>query len=472
MRLRPHSLCCLVFVTVVGWPALCTLGQPISVDTAESDVVESNDVESYRSTADRIIEAALVDSAAYERLALLTDLFGHRFSGSQALEDAIDWIIGQMQSDGLENVSTQNVLVPRWVRGEESLEITAPRPREIPVLGLGGSIGTPPEGIEGEILVVSSFDDLEARSGEAVGKIVLFNVPFTHYGETVQYRRIGAPAAAKAGAVASLIRSVGPFSMQTPHTGSMRYEEEVPKIPHAAITIEDAEYIQRMSDRGTPVSVRLKMEAETHPPAMSRNVIAEIVGSEYPDEVVVMGGHIDSWDVGTGAMDDAGGCVAAWEALRIIIDLGLRPRRTIRVVLWTNEENGLRGARVYRDSVASELDNHVLAIESDAGVFKPLGFGFSGTDEALSIVRSVGSLLSEIESDSVSVGGGGADIGPLMHEGVPGMGLRVDRSRYFWYHHTPADTIDKLDPRDVGLSVATMGVMAFVMADLPTRLPR
>lgn len=462
MNVRLRSFGCLLLCLSAGWPTSLALGQFLPVDTLES----------YRSTTDRIIEAALVDSAAYERLALLTDLFGHRLSGSRALEDAIDWIIEEMRSDGLENVSTQNVLVPHWVRGKESLEIVVPRPRRIPMLGLGGSIGTPTEGLEAEVLVVSSFDDLEARAQEAVGTVVLFNVPFTHYGETVQYRRLGAPAAAKAGAVASLIRSVGPFSMQTPHTGSMRYEEGVPKIPHAAITIEEAEYMQRMSDRGIRVKVRLKMEAETRPQAMSRNVIAEIVGSEFPDEVVVMGGHIDSWDVGTGAMDDAGGCVAAWEALRIIMDLGLRPRRTIRVVLWTNEENGLRGAWVYRDSVASELDNHVLAIESDAGVFKPLGFGFSGSEEARSIVRSVGALLSEIGSDSVFVGGGGADITPLMREGVPGMGLRVDPSRYFWYHHTPADTIDKLDPRDVGLSVAMMGVMAFVIADLPERLPR
>jgi len=393
-------------------------------------------------------------------------------SGSQSLEDAIDWILVEMEADGLENVGTQNVLVPHWVRGKETLDIVSPRPRNIPVLGLGGSIGTPEGGIEAEVLVVSGFDDLAARSAEAKGKIVLFNVPFTSYGETVVYRRNGAPAAAKAGAVASLIRSVGPYSMQTPHTGSMRYEEDVPKIPHAAITLEDAGYIQRMSERGISVSVRLHMSAETRPDVMSRNVVAEIVGSEFPDEVVVMGGHIDSWDVGTGAMDDGGGCVATWEALRIIKNLGLRPRRTIRVVLWTNEENGLNGGRVYRDSVASNLDNHILAIESDAGLFKPSGFGFSGSDEALEIMREVGSLLAGIGADSITEGGGGADIGPLMRDGVPGMGLSVDRSRYFWYHHSPADTIDKLDPRDVGLSVATLAVVAFVVADMPERLPR
>lgn len=447
--------------------ACCIL--PIS---ATAQVNQSDMVESYHETADRIIEAALGDSAAYDRLAELTDLFGHRLSGSQGLEDAIDWIVGEMEADGLENVGTQDVLVNHWVRGEESLEIVSPRPRSIPMLGLGGSIGTPEGGIEAEVLVVSGFDDLLDRASEAEGKIVLFNVPFTSYGETVAYRVNGAPAAAKAGGVASLIRSVGPYSMQTPHTGTMRYEEDVPRIPHAAITLEDAGYIQRMSDRGIPISVRLRMNAETLPDAMSRNVLGEIVGSEFPDEVIVMGGHIDSWDVGTGAMDDAGGCVATWEALRIIKDLGLRPRRTIRVVMWTNEENGLAGGQVYRDSVAAEVDNHVLAIESDAGVFKPSGFGFSGSDEALEIMRNVGSLLADIDADSVASGGGGADIGPIMREGVPGMGLRVDGSKYFWYHHSSADTIDKLDPHEVGLSVATLAVAAFVVADLPERLPR
>lgn len=432
----------------------------------------SNLADAYRVDADRIIDAALADSAAYERLALLTDLFGHRFSGSQSLEDALDWILEEMQSDGLENVRSQEVLVPRWVRGRESIEIVSPRPREVPMLGLGGSVGTPEGGIEAEVLVVSGFDDLKARAAEAHGKIVLFNVPFTSYGETVAYRRNGAPAAARAGAVASMIRSVGPYSIQTPHTGSMRYEDDIPKIPHAAITAEDAKYMQRLADRGETVVVRLNMDAQMHQDVMSRNVIAEIVGSQYPDEVIVMGGHIDSWDVGAGAMDDGGGCVAAWEALRIIKDLGLRPKRTIRVVLWTNEENGLRGARAYRDSVALQIDNHILAIESDGGVFKPSGFGFSGTDEAMSIMLEIGSLLDRIEAGEITPGGGGADIGPLMRDGVPGMGLSVDRSKYFWYHHTHADTIDKLDPYEVGLSTATMAVAAYVVADMPERLPR
>jgi carboxypeptidase Q len=235
------------------------------------------------------------------------------------------------------------------------------------MLGLGGSIATPPEGIEADLLVVSSFDDLRDKADQAAGRIVLFNVPFTSYGETVRYRGLGAIEASKSGAVASLIRSVTPYSMQTAHTGAMRYDESTPKIPHAAITIEDAEYFAREQARGIVPRARLYMEAQTLPDAPSRNVVAELRGTEYPDEVVVMGGHIDSWDVGQGAMDDAGGCVAAWEALRILKELGLRARRTIRVVMWTNEESGLRGGRVYRDSVADAIENHILAIESDAG---------------------------------------------------------------------------------------------------------
>ncbi len=212
------------------------------------------------------------------------------------------------------------------------------------------------------------------------------------------------------------------------------------------------------------------MDASTQPDALSRNVMAEITGSEFPNEVVVLGGHIDSWDVGQGAMDDGGGSVAAWEAVRLMHALGLRPRRTVRVALWTNEENGLRGGRAYAEH--HDPARHVLAMESDAGVFRPYGFGFTGSDEAFEIVRAVGSLLDRIGAGQVSRGGGGADISPLMRRGVPGMGLRVDGSRYFWYHHTEADTLDKLDPNEFALCVATMAVMAYVVADLPEALPR
>ncbi len=452
----------------LGTFALALPGGALAQQTAEPRSLREN----YQDVADRLIDAALADSFAYQRLTELADRFGHRFSGSENLERALDWIMARMQEDGLENVRAQPVLVPKWVRGDESLEMVAPRRAKLPLLGLGGSVGTPPEGIRAELLVVGSFEELEARKNEAKGRIVLLNAPFTSYGQTVTYRVVGAVAAARAGAVASLIRSVTPFSMRTPHTGQMRYDPSTPQIPHAAITVEDADMLQRMQARGERVELLLKMDAQRLPDVHSRNVMGEIVGWEHPDEVVVMGGHIDSWDVGQGAMDDGGGSIAAWEAVRLMHHLGLRPRRTVRVVLWTNEENGLRGARTYRDEHRSEIGNHILAIESDAGVFKPLGFGFSGSERAFRIVREIGTLLDRIDAGTITRGGGGADIGPLMELGVPGMGLRVQGEKYFWYHHTEADTVDKLDPREMAECVAAMAVMAYVAADLPERLPR
>jgi len=437
-----------------------------------ADVAAQDIVSTYRGEAERLTQAALGDSAAYKRLTELVDRFGHRFSGSESLERALDWILAEMRADGLANVRGEPVMVPRWVRGEESIELRSPRALKLPMLGLGGSVGTPAAGITADVLVVSSYDELSARAAEARGRIVLFNAPFTTYGETVRYRTGGAVAAARAGAVASLVRSVGPYSMRTPHTGGMSYEEGVARIPHAAITSEDADMLHRMQRRAERVTVTLRMSARMLPDSESRNVMAEVVGRERPDEVVVLGGHIDSWDVGQGAMDDGGGSVAAWEAVRLIKALGLQPRRTIRVVLWTNEENGLRGGNAYRDAHRSELSRHVLAIESDAGVFAPLGFGFTGSDEAFAIVQQVGRLLEPFGAGAITRGGGGADIGPIMQEGVPGMGLNVDGTRYFWYHHTDADTIDKLNPREMALCTAAMAIMAYVVADLPQALPR
>ena len=428
--------------------------------------------ERYRAVADRIIDAALADSGAYTRLTELVDRFGHRLSGSESLERAIDWIIAEMRSDGLDRVRGEPVMVPVWVRGEESAELVEPWPRRLPMLGLGGSVGTPPEGITAEVLVVSSFDDLTARAAAARGKIVLFDVPFTNYGQTVRYRGAGAVAAARAGAVASLIRSVTPYSQQTPHTGAMNYADSAPRIPAAALTVEDATLLHRMQDRGERVVVHLRMGAQTLPDRESRNVAGELRGRERPEEIVVMGGHIDSWDVGQGAMDDGGGVVAAWEAVKLLKRLGLTPRRTIRVVGWTNEENGLRGGNAYRDAHRGELANHVLAIETDAGVFTPQGFGFQGSDSAFALVTQIGGLLRRIDAGTITRGGGGADIGPIMREGVPGMGLTVDGTRYFWYHHTDADTIDKLDPRELALCVAALAVMAYVAAEMPEGIPR
>lgn len=426
---------------------------------------------SYRASADSLIDAALKDSAAWNRLAKLTDTFGNRLSGSRNLESAIDWALAEMKRDGLDNVRGEQAMVPHWVRGDESLTLVSPRAARLPMLGLGGSVATPKNGITAPVMVVGSFDELTARAAEAKGKIVLFDVPFTSYGETVRYRVGGASAAAKVGAVAALVRSVTPMSFRTPHTGVMRYDSTVAKIPTAAITVEDALMFRRMIDRGDKVVVRLKMNARMLPLAPSRNVVAEVRGSEKPDEVVIVSGHFDSWDVGQGAMDDGGGAVAAWEAVRLIKQLGLKPRRTVRVVLWTNEENGEAGGNAYRDAHRADVDRHVLAIESDNGVFKPRGVGFSGTDSATAVIRQVAKLLDRIGAGGVTVGGGGSDIEPIMALGVPGMSPDVDGSRYFWYHHTEADTMDKLDPHEVALCVATMAVMAYVVADMPEPLP-
>ena len=428
--------------------------------------------EQHRATADRLIDTALADSAAWSKLSELTDRFGHRLSGSATLELAIDWIIDRMKAEGLENVRGEPVMVPHWVRGRESAELVQPRYARLPMLGLGGSVGTPLGGIVGEVLVVGNFDELAARAAEARDRIVLFDVPFTNYGQTVQYRGVGAIEAAKVGAVATMIRSVGPFGMRTPHTGAMRYDPAVPRIPALAITMEDAAMLRRMQARGERIVARVEMEARTLPDAPSRNVIGEIVGRERPDEIVVIGGHIDSWDVGTGAMDDAGGVVIAWEAVRLMHALGLRPRRTIRVVGWTNEENGGRGGQAYRDAHRDELPKHVAAIESDGGVFRPVGFGFTGPDSARAVVRQIARLLARVGADSIGPSGGGADIGPIMQLGVPGMGHQVDGTRYFWYHHSEADNVDKLDPRDVAMNVAAVAVMAWVLAEegLPGRL--
>jgi carboxypeptidase Q len=427
---------------------------------------------SERSAADRLIDAGAGSTFPYERLASLCDTFGPRFSGTTNLEAAIDWILAEMKRDGLENVHGEEVLVPHWMRGAESAEMLLPRPHRLPMLGLGGSVATPPDGITAEALVVKSFADLKEHAGEAGGKIVVFNVPFVTYGATVAYRVHGAVEAARAGAVASLVRSITPFSIQSPHTGGMTYSNTVAKIPNAAITLEDAEMMQRMQDRGERIVIRLKMSAMNLPDVPSRNVVAEIAGSEKPDEIVIVSGHIDSWDVGQGAMDDGGGAVAAWEAVRLMHNLGLRPRRTVRVVLWVNEENGMAGARGYERRHKGELPRHVLAIESDTGTFQPLGLSFVGTDAGRREARKLAGPLARIGADKIFSQGSDADVGQLEKDGVPTMALVDDGTKYFWYHHTEADTIDKLNPSQLAACASAMAVMAWEAANAPVPIPR
>ena len=438
---------------------------------------------SQTAAANNLIDAALRDSAAWKRLAELTDKFGPRFSGTKNLENAIDWIVAEMKKDGFDNVHTEPAMVTHWVRGAESAELVSPRSKSIRMLGLGRSVGTPAAGISGSVLVVHNFAELRARKAEAKGKIVLYNFPFdttvhpfVAYSQAVQYRGVGADSATQFGAVAALVRSVTPKSLSTPHTGGMGYGPDStrhgPKIPTAAITVEDAEMLQRMQDRGEKIVVRLKMSAQTLPPAPSRNIVAEIRGSERPNEVIVMGGHIDSWDVGQGAMDDGGGSVAAWEALRLIKQSGVRPRRTIRVVLWTNEEIGLAGGLAYRDAHKAELDNHIYAMESDNGVFKPQGVAFAGSEAGLRFMKGIVPLLKKLGADSVEAGGSEADVGPINALGVPALSINTYPWRYFWYHHTDADTMDKLDPRDVASCAAVMAVLANAIGNIDERIPR
>jgi carboxypeptidase Q len=419
----------------------------------------------YGERAQRIVQYALKDSSAYKRLQDICDTYGHRFTGSAALEKALDRILQDMAKQGLENVRGEAVQVPVWVRGEESCQMLQPREQRLAMMGLGGSIGTPQGGITAEVIVIRDFAELKARAAEAKGKVVLFNAPFISYRQTVRYRSDGANRASEVGAVASLIRAVASYSMRSPHTGGMRYEDSVVKIPHAAISTEDADIIARTVERGQKVVVRLQMSAKTLPDATSRNVIAELRGNEKPDEIVVMGGHSDSWDVGTGAMDDMGGCVATWRALEILKNLGLRPRRTIRLVLWTNEENGFRGGSAYADKHGKE--KHLLAFESDGGVFTPTGFGYTGSPETFKVYKSAATLLHSIKAANVSVGGGGADISPLIPFGIPQMSLDVDATRYFWFHHSEADTPDKLDALELNKCAAAIAVMMYVAADLP-----
>jgi carboxypeptidase Q len=426
-----------------------------------------------RADADRLIKAATADDFAWKRLAELTDTFGARLSGSGNLARAIQWAARTMKADGLENVRTEPVSVPRWVRGREEASIIDPPHHDLAILGLGGTVSTPPGGLEADLLVVNSFDELRGRASEARGKIVLFDVTYGGYAETVTYRTGGARAAAQQGAVAVLVRSIGPVGLRTPHTGSVNYVAEVPAIPSAAIAVEDANRLVRLARGGRRVRLRLEIEGRQEPDVESANVIGEIIGREKPNEVVLIGGHLDSWDVGTGASDDAVGCIVTWEAVRLMKKLGIRPRRTVRVVLWTNEENGLRGATTYAERYAASASDHVFALESDLGVFAPAALGFSGSMAARAMMGQIKLLLEPLNFPEITTGGGGADIGPIAQAGrVPTMAYIGDAGRYFVIHHTAADTVDRIATDEVSRAAAAIAVVAYAVAEMPERLPR
>ncbi len=473
------KLCTLLVVTLSSLPAWAQ--EPPAPTQAEKNV-EYGLAERYRAAVEKIVAGALAENDSYKKLEYLCLFVGHRLSGSPQLEKAIDWAVAAMKKDGQENVRREKVMVPHWVRGKESATMLEPRVAELNMLGLGGSIATPPEGITAPVLVVKDKDDLDQHGDEARGKIVLFNnvmPPYdpekgSGYGKAVHFRGKGAIYAAEKGAVACLVRSVTAKSLCTPHTGAMRYEDGVAKIPAAAITVEDADLIARLNARGVPVVVNLKMEAKTLNDAVSANVVAELRGREKPEEIVVIGGHIDSWDVGQGAHDDGAGSVMCMEAINVLRKLKMIPRRTIRVVLWTNEENGLAGGKTYAKDHEAELKNHVAAIESDSGGFKPDGYSVECEDKdrqeiAFQQMKEIGSLLSSIGPMDFSQGHSGADIGPMKPAGVVLMGHSVEGSTYFDYHHTPADTIDKVNPRELSENVAVLAAVAYIIADMPER---
>lgn len=450
---------------------------------ADSSELRTSIRNRYGPTAQKIIRHAMRDNDAWAKMEVLCDDIGHRLSGSPQLDRAIDWAVATMKDDGQENVRKEPVMVPKWVRGAESLELIEPRPGPMRLLGLGGSVGTSAEGVTAPVLVVDDEQALEAAGERARGRIVLFNNPMppydpahgSGYGTAVRFRHKGAQLAAAQGAVACLVRSVTARSLRSPHTGAMSYGDAERKIPAAAISIEDAELLARLAARGKEPVVRLRMSARDEGMVESANVVAELRGRERPEEIVVIGGHIDAWDVGQGAHDDAGGCVIAMEALHVLRKLGLRPRRTIRVVLWTNEENGLRGGKAYARDHADELPDHVAAIEADSGVFAPQGLSVQCADPrreaaAAEQLGAILSLLYPIGATRVETGWSGADISPMKDAGVVLLGFRVEGSKYFDYHHSHADTLDKIDPQDLSMCVAAMAVQAYVLADMPGRL--
>ena len=428
-------------------------------------------IERYRPTADKLIDAAMADTEGYDRLAYLCYRIGHRLSGSESLERAIAWSAEQMKAVGLANVRVIPAMVPHWVRGAESARMLAPVDKPLHMLGLGMSVGTPPGGITAEVVAVSDFAELEKLGRDKVaGKIVLYNEAYRGYGPTVSYRVYGAPRAAALGAAAVLVRSVTPLALQIPHTGMMVYEDAQPHIPAAAVSPEDAMMIARLCADGVPVKVHLEMGAHMEPDAQSGNVIGEIPGKEHPEEVVVIGGHIDSWDVGQGAQDDGASIIASLQALALMKKLGLEPRRTIRVAFWVNEENGGRGGEAYRAWIGDGIKNQVAAIEMDGGAETPRGFGAMVDANSIELLRQAAHLLDRIGAGEITPGGGGEDIAPLMRDGVAGLGERTSGAHYFDWHHTEADTFDKVDLTDFRKNMAAMAVMGYLLADIPERL--
>lgn len=427
-----------------------------------------------QSTADDIIQRALASSRAYETLAYLTDNIGPRLSGSPGAAAAVAWTTQRFKMWGIP-VRNERVMVPHWVRGEERASLVSHHNQRIVLTALGGSVATPAKGITADVIEVSSYDELKSLGPRVKGKIVFYNNPmdmalveagrsFEAYGKAVEFRGNGASRAAEQGAIASVIRSVGSASLRTPHTGALKYDAKQPRIPAAAMTAEDAGLVHRLLAKGERVRMHLILTPRTLRDVESANVVAEIRGSEHPEEIVLIGGHLDSWDLGTGAIDDGSGVAMVMETMRLIKEMKLRPRRTIRAVLFMNEENGLRGGRAY--FARHKGERHVAAIETDAGAAAPTGFQTTLKGDALSeleqrttALRAIGAHRFESSKEV------GADISPLTEAGVVSFGLVPQPRYYFDYHHTPADTLDKVDPHELAQDSAAVAALSWLLAN-------
>jgi len=419
-----------------------------------------------------LAERALADNRAIALLQGLLDAAPKRLSGSPGYEAAVQWGLATMREIGLEHVRAEPVLVPCWMRGVETAQVVGGMPLRI--CALGGSIATPAGGIEAEVVEVRSFEQLQALGEQARGKIVFFNRPMPRalrrtgaaYGEAVPQRSNGAIEAGKVGAIGAIVRSMTTTIDGFPHTGAMHYDDAVPKVPAAAVATADAEALAALLKNG-PVRVRFELGCETRPDVMSASVVGELRGSERPDEIVVIGGHLDAWDLGRGAHDDGTGIAHVLEAVRLLQACGIRPKRTIRVVLFANEENGLRGGEAYAKQHAADLGKHVAAIESDGGGFSPVGFSSSLRGAEAEAVRALFAPLQELGAGVFvpGAGSGGADIAPLHRAGVPCFGLWVDGQRYFDYHHTAQDDLPMVNERELALGAAVVAYAASVLAD-------
>jgi carboxypeptidase Q len=422
--------------------------------------------------------------SALKRTAYLVDTFGPRLWGSETLELAIKWVRDELDKEGFENVRLEEVPnVPKWVRGEERLIMLSPRPfpSKIPLVGLGKSVGG---NVTAEVIMFRNFEEMENNSEQIKGKIVFLNANWTTYGETVKYRSAGPSKAAKYGALAYVIRSVASKSLENAHTGALSYDEAYPKIPSAAVSLESADMFARMIERGQKIVLNLYMEAHYEGLTTSHNVIGEYRGSVFPNEVILMGGHIDSWDVGpqTGANDDAAGFMVCFEAIRTLIKLGLRPKRTLRFIAWSGEEMGepTSGAQAYARTHKNEMDDHVIAFESDLGTRKIHGWGFSGDEKAYAIVKTLNQLFLNETLNLTHVDynqGVMTDTEPLYEKyKVPVMRNLIqdtpDSEYYFTYHHSAGDNINILDADDMDSNVAAIASMFYILGSVPAKLPK